>query len=187
MTPRVAHRRRFSQASYAAQPTHDPSLGAGLANAAGEYNCFLNVVLQALFNCERFRERLLIDGGDHRCNGSTPEECVTCTMLSVFRQLKGGAAGAADPTALRRALDAAFKGTDLFRLAEMNDASETLQEIYNCLHRALAIERSRPAEPQAEQGAGGSKKKERNRGGKYEEEITGKSLVRAATGSVGHL
>jgi uncharacterized UBP type Zn finger protein len=91
------------------QSRSDPSLGAGLANQTGEYNCFLNVVLQALFNCERFRGRLLLESSDHRCNGSKPEECVTCSMVSVFTQMSSGGSGAADPSVLRRALGAAFE------------------------------------------------------------------------------
>lgn len=105
------------------------TLGAasGLANATGEYNCFLNVVLQALYSCERFRKRLLLEGGDHRC---TAPSCITCSLLGIFKDMSAsgqaattgaaapaadstaagvgaGGGGVVDPSALRRALDAA--------------------------------------------------------------------------------
>lgn len=71
-----------------------------------------------------------------------------------------------------------LQGTDLFRLSQMNDASETLHEIYKCLHRALCSGEPRTSSRPADDGADG--KKGRNRGGKYEEETTGGSLVRLA-------
>ncbi len=34
----------------------EPSVSAaGLANAVGEYNCFLNVIIQCLWHCKEFR------------------------------------------------------------------------------------------------------------------------------------
>ena len=32
---------------------------AGLQNQTGEYNCFLNVIIQCLWHCRDFRDRLL--------------------------------------------------------------------------------------------------------------------------------
>jgi hypothetical protein len=41
----------LSSAHHAAAP--------GLQNQTGEYNCFLNVIIQCLWHCRDFRERLL--------------------------------------------------------------------------------------------------------------------------------
>lgn len=188
----------------------------GLANNTGEYNCFLNCVVQALFACEGFRARLLADGDRHSCVGGGPQgECVTCAMLGLFRALSASgtnpaaapfapSSSAADPTALRRALEAAFRGTELFRLSEKNDASETVQEIYNCLHGEMAsglpgdMQFCAGAAALAEGGgaavaaagaglilgAGGGQSKasrrrlkERARAGKFEAEVSGASVI----------
>lgn len=201
----------------------------GLVNRRGEHNCFLNVVLQALFNCERLRVRLLLEGPWHRCcRRARTEECVTCSLLSVFRQMSAGqdgAGAAADPSVLRRALDAAFEarkqpetlshvrllefffglllllpflfvvaaldagllttlfhlqGTDLFRLAQMNDASESLSGILNALHRSLCSAPQQPPLQQAKKAEGrrGSAESTLRVGGQYEDEVTGSSMAR---------
>lgn len=33
--------------------------GAGLRNATGEYNCFLNVIIQCLWRCQAFRKQIM--------------------------------------------------------------------------------------------------------------------------------
>lgn len=35
------------------------SAGAGLRNATGEYNCFLNVIIQCLWRCQAFRKQIM--------------------------------------------------------------------------------------------------------------------------------
>lgn len=42
----------------AAQPAI-PQQGAGLLNATGEYNCFLNVIVQCLWRCTSFRHAVM--------------------------------------------------------------------------------------------------------------------------------
>jgi len=41
------------------EPGAAPAAAPGLQNEAGEYNCFLNVVVQCLWHCAAFREGLL--------------------------------------------------------------------------------------------------------------------------------
>ena len=36
-----------------------PRAAPGLQNETGEYNCFLNVIIQCLWHCRDFRERLM--------------------------------------------------------------------------------------------------------------------------------
>ena len=46
------------------EPGAAPAAEPGLQNEAGEYNCFLNVVVQCLWHCAAFREGLLRLPGD---------------------------------------------------------------------------------------------------------------------------
>lgn len=69
----------------------------------------------------------------------------------------------------------------------MNDASETLHEIYNCLHSALCTHPGRPMEAGLPAGVArsGLSKSARRRGvertkaGVFESEATGASMARA--------
>ena len=46
------------KAAVAAGPGLAVAAAPGLANAAGEYNCFLNVIVQCLWHCGEFREEV---------------------------------------------------------------------------------------------------------------------------------
>ena len=48
-----------SQASRNSAPDVGTSAAAGLRNATGEYNCFLNVIIQCLWHCNAFRKQVL--------------------------------------------------------------------------------------------------------------------------------
>ncbi len=65
----------------------EPSVSsAGLANAVGEYNCFLNVIIQCLWHCTEFRRHVK----------SVPPESLAGhpVVAALFRVLQVGAAGA---------------------------------------------------------------------------------------------
>ena len=136
-------------------------LDAGLSNAAGEYNCFLNSLVQALFRLDCFREHCAkgkLDGAFHRAENapSQPERARLLAAISVvdalqrlFASLSGGAllrrdagAGGAgnggsvsvDPTQLRRALAAASHSGEGGERA-MADAAEALQTMYESFGR----------------------------------------------------
>ena len=47
-----------AQLEDAPSPELDLVAGPGLANAVGEYNCFLNVVIQCLWYCQEFRQQV---------------------------------------------------------------------------------------------------------------------------------
>ncbi|KAJ7551918.1 hypothetical protein O6H91_06G034700 [Diphasiastrum complanatum] len=83
-------------------------VGKGLQNEVGQYNCFLNVVIQSLWHLKRFREELL----------------ATSSVEHVHM-------------GLRVALSAMYAESDFFQEAQMNDASEVLAVIYDCLHKAF--------------------------------------------------
>ena len=52
---------------------------AGLRNEAGEYNCFLNVIVQCLWRCADFRQQVRRAGGQVECRVATPS--VACGRL----------------------------------------------------------------------------------------------------------
>eukprot|EP00897_Mesotaenium_endlicherianum_P007436 jgi/Mesen1/6720/ME000344S05998 len=87
--------------------------GQGLQNEVGQYNCFLNVVIQ-------FREELLREGsGEHVHQG---DPCVVCALRGIFVALStpGGSRRechkeAVAPTALRLALSAMYSETEFFQ------------------------------------------------------------------------
>ncbi|KAK9809101.1 hypothetical protein WJX72_009369 [[Myrmecia] bisecta] len=109
----------------------------GLQNATGEYNCFLNVIIQCLWHCSDFRDRLmqwdpqLAQGND-----------VVAALVDLFHAFAEEAAERREPanlkehqvvapTALREALSAL--PSQNFRMGEMNDASEVLLALYGSL------------------------------------------------------
>eukprot|EP00850_Spirogloea_muscicola_P020246 SM000211S06616 [mRNA] locus=s211:69244:78836:+ [translate_table: standard] len=127
--------------------------GKGLQNEFGQYNCFLNVVIQSLWHLRHFRERLVGPGSDEHAHQGTP--CVVCALRTIFltlsaRQgstleplhvedccsLSGNSQQTVAPTALREALSTMYSETQFFQQEQMNDASEVLSVIFDCLHKA---------------------------------------------------
>jgi len=121
--------------------------GVGLMNGIGEYNCFLNVIVQCLWHLTNFRKGILaceplvhdanpvikalfhlfqsfheVDMLRHGTKGTTPEEKSTVKRV-------------VSPTELREALSA-VEGQQIFRLGEMNDAAEVLGVLWGCMHDA---------------------------------------------------
>ncbi|KAL4450742.1 hypothetical protein ABPG77_001098 [Micractinium sp. CCAP 211/92] len=129
---------------------------AGLRNEAGEYNCFLNVIVQCLWRCADFRRQ--VAGWDPAFCGSDPVVSCLHDLFQQFQrqeeQLQGSSSGdgeaepsprglsPVDPTPLREAL-AALPGQQ-FRVGEMNDAAEVLLAIYERVME-VAAGRGRPA------------------------------------------
>eukprot|EP00775_Hariotina_reticulata_P010946 gene10946-11100_t len=109
---------------------------AGLANEAGEYNCFLNVVVQCLWSCRAFREQV-VQLPEHERGHP-----VVAALLRLFGQMQDAERGwqpghdrvVVNPSELREALD---QGTQ-FRRQEMNDANELLDTLYECFKQAQA-------------------------------------------------
>ena len=130
-----------------------PATPAGLRNRAGEYNCFLNVVLQALWASAGFGRALVSALSAHR-----PADPVAASLVGLMEGFAaaeedkkgggrgGGAGGRAvvDPAPLRAALAAASgaaarlpsasgKG---FAVGEMADAAEVLGALWEAAARA---------------------------------------------------
>ncbi|KAF4367605.1 hypothetical protein F8388_011244 [Cannabis sativa] len=116
----------------------DNKVGAGLKNEVGEYNCFLNVIIQSLWHIRRFRDEFLQKTSEHVHIG---DPCVVCALYEIFSALNVASIDswkeAVAPTSLRIALSNLFPDSNFFQEAQMNDASEVLGVIFDCLHRSF--------------------------------------------------
>ncbi|XP_072980496.1 uncharacterized protein [Typha angustifolia] len=110
--------------------------GTGLRNAVGEYNCFLNVIIQSLWHLRRFRDEFLKTSSLHMHVGNP---CVVCALYEIFIALSKASKGqreAIAPTSLRIALSNLYPDSKFFQEKQMNDASEVLAVIFECLHKS---------------------------------------------------
>lgn len=119
----------------------DAVMGTGLVNKSGDFNCFLNVIIQSLWHLEDFRRELL---RVKPSNGATEiaEWGVVKALQHVFSDIsndiqRGNEDSAVDPTELRDALSNLYEGSKLFRKNEMNDASEVLAVLFECICKTL--------------------------------------------------
>ncbi|XP_004508792.1 uncharacterized protein [Cicer arietinum] len=114
-------------------------LGTGLRNEVGEYNCFLNVIIQSLWHVRRFRVEFLGRSRSEHVHVGNP--CVVCALYEIFTALdlasKDSRREAVAPTSLRIALSNLYPHSNFFQEAQMNDASEVLAVIFDCLHRSF--------------------------------------------------
>ncbi|KAH0922294.1 hypothetical protein HID58_022312 [Brassica napus] len=125
--------------------------GTGLQNEVGEYNCFLNVIIQSLWNLGVFRAEFLRSSTlDHHHVG---DPCVVCSLYEVLTALSAASREIrkepVTPSTLRIALSNLYPDSSFFQevinfwasygeQAQMNDASEVLAVIFDCLHRSFA-------------------------------------------------
>ncbi|KAL8118256.1 uncharacterized protein LOC141723649 isoform X2 [Apium graveolens] len=113
--------------------------GTGLKNEAGEYNCFLNVIIQSLWHIRRFRKDFLRRSALGHVHIGDP--CVICALYDIFNALNTASSNsrreAVAPTSLRTALSNLYPESNFFQEAQMNDASEVLAVIFDCIHRSL--------------------------------------------------
>ncbi|KAL0355930.1 UNVERIFIED_CONTAM: hypothetical protein Sradi_4039900 [Sesamum radiatum] len=113
--------------------------GTGLKNEVGEYNCFLNVIIQSLWHLRRFRDEFLWRSSSEHVHVGDP--CVICALYDIFFALsmasKDNRREAVAPTSLRVALSNLYPDSNFFQEGQMNDASEVLGVIFNCLHRSF--------------------------------------------------
>ncbi|XP_052181152.1 uncharacterized protein LOC127794247 [Diospyros lotus] len=113
--------------------------GTGLKNEVGEYNCFLNVIIQSLWHVSRFRDEFL--GRSLPKHVHVGDPCVTCALYDIFTALSTASTDlqreTVAPTSLRSALSNLYPDSNFFQQAQMNDASEVLGVIFDCLHRSF--------------------------------------------------
>ncbi|EOA23393.1 hypothetical protein CARUB_v10016569mg [Capsella rubella] len=132
--------------------------GTGLQNEVGEYNCFLNVIIQSLWNLGLFRTEFLQSSTlEHHHVG---EPCVVCSLYEIFTALSAASSETRKepvaPSSLRIALSNLYPDSSFFQEAQMNDASEVLAVIFDCLHRSFAQNSSLSDTESAESNSTGS-------------------------------
>ncbi|CAH9144076.1 unnamed protein product [Cuscuta epithymum] len=113
--------------------------GTGLKNEVGEYNCFLNVIIQSLWHLRQFRGEFLRSSPEHNHVG---DPCVTCSLYDIFTALSLASSSetqkdAIAPNSLRIALSNLYPDSNFFQEGQMNDASEVLGVIFDCLHQSF--------------------------------------------------
>ncbi|XP_049412338.1 uncharacterized protein LOC125875277 [Solanum stenotomum] len=117
----------------------DDVYGTGLKNEVGEYNCFLNVIIQSLWHLRQFRDGFLRRSSSEHDHVGDP--CVVCALYDIFTALNTASTEmqreAIAPTSLRIALSNLYPDSNFFQEAQMNDASEVLGVIFDCLHRSF--------------------------------------------------
>ncbi|KAK8587419.1 hypothetical protein V6N13_086406 [Hibiscus sabdariffa] len=113
--------------------------GRGLLNEVGEYNCFLNVIIQSLWHLRQFRDEFLRRSASDHAHVGDP--CVVCALYEIFTALNIASSDArrepVAPTSLRIALSNLYPDSNFFQEAQMNDASEVLAVIFDCLHQSF--------------------------------------------------
>ncbi|KAJ6749130.1 INACTIVE UBIQUITIN CARBOXYL-TERMINAL HYDROLASE 53-LIKE [Salix purpurea] len=113
--------------------------GTGLKNDIGEYNCFLNVIIQSLWHLRRFRDEFLSRSLLEHVHVGDP--CVVCASYDILTAIsmasKDTRREVVAPTSLRIALSNLYPNSNFFQECQMNDASEVLAVIFDCLHRAF--------------------------------------------------
>ncbi|KAF3437790.1 hypothetical protein FNV43_RR20546 [Rhamnella rubrinervis] len=113
--------------------------GTGLKNEVGEYNCFLNVIIQSLWHIRRFRDEFLGRSTSEHVHVGDP--CVVCALYEIFSALSIASTDArreaVAPTSLRIALSNLYPNSNFFQKGQMNDASEVLGVIFECLHQSF--------------------------------------------------
>ncbi|KAL9243205.1 hypothetical protein vseg_017120 [Gypsophila vaccaria] len=113
-------------------------IGPGLQNEVGEYNCFLNVIIQSLWQLRRFREEFLRSAPQHVHVG---DPCVVCALIDILTALSIASGDAnrepVAPSMLRIALSNLYPENKFFQEGQMNDASEVLGVIFECLHQSF--------------------------------------------------
>ncbi|CAL1368049.1 unnamed protein product [Linum trigynum] len=113
--------------------------GTGLQNDVGEYNCFLNVIIQSLWHLRQFRCEFMRRSTSEHVHVGDP--CVICALYDIFSALSHASTDvrreAVAPTSLRLALSNLYPDSHFFQEAQMNDASEVLAVIFDCLHQAF--------------------------------------------------
>ncbi|KAK4779222.1 hypothetical protein SAY86_006750 [Trapa natans] len=134
------------------------AVGVGLQNKIGDYNCFLNVILQSLWHLRYFREEFLERSTTYHAHVGDP--CAICALIEVFHELSSAADDtgneAVAPTSLRIALSNLYPDSNFFQKGQMNDASEVLGVIFDHLHQSFTQPLGTSGDESVESSAEGS-------------------------------
>lgn len=104
----------------------------GFTNRLGENNCFLNVVLQALWHLGAFSTRFAaLEQHRHA------DPCVFCALKAIFSDYQFGDDAHVLPDSVRRALSTIFAPESRFQLGAFADAAETYEALLTKLHEEV--------------------------------------------------
>ena len=115
---------------------YEDSRVVGLRNAAGEQNCFLNVVIQALWRLRATREFLLNSKSSSRNNF-----VVLDALANLFSDYRITHEKILPPIEVRQTLAAIFAHLNRFQIGQMDDAGESLDGILASLHGSADIDK----------------------------------------------
>ena len=123
--PSAARPQPVSLASVMREQERGKGGAAGILNPRGEFNCFLSVVVQALWHVRDFRDAVMASEGD---------DTILCALQETFAGLTAanGAAGAPPQPVSVESLRVALSATDAgarFRLGDMADAAEAFEAL----------------------------------------------------------
>jgi len=107
------------------------SKAVGLKNAPGEQNCFLNVVIQALWRQKSCREFFFSIGDPWKKTNP-----VLIALAVLMTEYKYSEEQILPPDQVRAALAEAYLGMNRFQLGEMDDAAESFQAILVAMHNS---------------------------------------------------
>ncbi|KAL9653871.1 hypothetical protein ABK040_012931 [Willaertia magna] len=110
----------------------------GLVNQQGQYNCFINVVIQILWHLKTFREIFLKLPDDLENHiHENPDSCVYCSLKNLFTHFQYSEENHLVSDILRKSLSITYYGKKKFQLSEMDDASEAFQAIIKEINDSL--------------------------------------------------
>lgn len=101
----------------------------GLKNAIGEQNCFLNVVIQALW-----RQRACRDFFFSVEDAWKTQNPVLIALTTLFTEYKYSEENILPPDEVRISLAEMFAHLQRFQLGEMDDAGESFEAILTAMH-----------------------------------------------------
>lgn len=119
----------------------DAAAAPGLENKTGQHSCFVNVVVQTVWNVEIFREEF--QRSKPRKGASEEDSSIFLAMAEVCSMMEDASSmdasqSRAAPKATASALkEALFRLDSNFELGEMHDATEAHEALLEALHRAV--------------------------------------------------
>ena len=108
-----------------------PSDEKGLANLAGQNNCFLNVTIQSLWHLKPFREAF-----DSQPLAHPPQcQCVHCALSLILTNYRFAQDSTLSPDVLRQSLGLLYAKESKFQIGDLSDAVECFDAICSCIHQ----------------------------------------------------
>ncbi|KAL2321923.1 hypothetical protein Fmac_026302 [Flemingia macrophylla] len=137
--PSVSSFRKSQRASSQVDSVDCPRVDDSTDNVNGATLLGTGLKNESLWHLRRFRVEFL--GRSRSEHDHVGNPCVVCALYEIFTALdiasKDSRREAVAPTSLRIALSNLYPHSNFFQEAQMNDASEVLEVIFDCLHRSF--------------------------------------------------